>query len=243
MPLQSAELTHVTVERGGRAILEDVSLAFPAGRFSLVLGPNGSGKSTLARVLLGLERPSRGEALRARKGVVGFVPQHIHRDGALPLSTAAFLAHGAPRRRAPENEPQDVLAELGVRTLLPRPVAALSGGELRRAALARALLRSPDLLVLDEPLAGVDYASQSGLYAYLKAWQARRAASLVLIAHEIPDVLPLADHAILIDRRVVAEGTPAAVAASDGFRALYGPTLQTLAREALSRSAQERDHG
>jgi len=228
------EAQSISVRRGTRTLLKDVSIAVGRGDFLLIAGPNGAGKSTLARVLLGLEPPSGGSIERPRKLAIGYVPQQVRRDPTLPLSTGGFLR--LARDVAPE-ETRALYGALGVDKLLPRPMANLSGGELRRVALARALMQQPDLLVLDEPLAGVDAASQEPIYNLIAEHGRRTGAGIVLIAHEVLISIKLARQVLCLDTAPLALGPPTEVVASAAFERLFGSVI---AAAAVTELATER---
>ena len=160
------EAREVSVRFGRRSVLETVNLTVHAGEIVTLVGLNGAGKSTLIRVLLGIIRRDAGEVVRAPGLRIGYSPQHVRRDPTLPMTVQRFLTLGAP---APRERLETLLAEVGAGAILDLPLAEISGGELHRVLLARALLREPGLLVLDEPLAGVDVTSQSELYGLIAA--------------------------------------------------------------------------
>jgi zinc transport system ATP-binding protein len=151
----------LAVSRGGRAILADIDIDIAPREIVTLIGPNGAGKTTLVRALLGLEPLDRGSIQRKSGLVVGYAPQRFDIDHAIPLTVARFIWLG---RQAPPDEITRVLSEVGAGALPERQLSELSGGELQRVVLARALIRSPDLLVLDEPVRGVDYAGEAELY-------------------------------------------------------------------------------
>jgi zinc transport system ATP-binding protein len=223
----------VGVRRGGAAILDRVDLTLERGELVVVLGPNGAGKSTLARVLLGLERPSSGTVLRDPSLRVGYVPQALRRDPTLPVSTAAFLR--LARRQSP-HQTRELYEALDIDKLLHRPIAGLSGGELRRVALARALAQEPDILVLDEPLAGVDAASQEPIYELIAEHGRRTGAGIVLIAHEILNAVRLAQRILCLEVGPMALGTPAQVLITPAFAHLFGKAMAMAAANELAGS-------
>ncbi len=207
------------VRRGHARLLDPFDLRIDRGEFVLLVGPNGAGKTTLVNVLARIERPSEGYVQRPLRLRVGYVPQHPKRDPTLPLTVASFLRLSRGRSEADD---ESILSTLGIRPLAARPLAALSGGELRRVALARALLRRPHLLLLDEPLAGIDLASQHPILALMAAHIAATQAGMLLVAHEILIALPFASRIVLLERTIIADGTPMEVVSSDEFRRLFG---------------------
>ena len=213
------EARGVSVSFGRRNVLEGVDLAVHAGEIVTLIGLNGAGKSTLVRVLLGIVQPSRGRVVRSPGLRIGYAPQHVHRDPVLPMTVHRFLTLGAPatRRRL-----ETLLDEVGAGAILDHPVAEISGGELHRVLLARALLREPGLLVLDEPLAGVDVTSQSELYRLIASIRDRHGCGVLLVSHDLHLVMAATDTVVCINRHVCCTGHPRAIARDPAFVSLFG---------------------
>lgn len=209
----------VWVTRSGRTILEGIGLDIRKREIVTLIGPNGAGKTTLVRVLLGLTEPDRGE-IRRRKGLsIGYVPQRFDIDRAIPMTVARFLALGAPRA---SERIRAVLAEVGASSVLDQQISNLSGGELQRVLLARALLRDPGLLVLDEPVRGVDYAGEAELYALIGRLRSRRGLSVLLVSHDLHIVMAQSDRVICVNRHVCCSGVPETVAKDPSYARLFG---------------------
>jgi zinc transport system ATP-binding protein len=203
-----------------RAVLDRVDLHVSRGEIVTVIGLNGAGKSTLVRALLGLIAPTSGKVTRQPGLRIGYSPQHLHLDATLPLTVAGFLTLGAPTS---ESRLRDTLVEVGVADVLHSQVANISGGELHRVLLARALLRKPHLLVLDEPLAGVDVAGQSELYRLIGTIRDRYACGVLLVSHDLHVVMAATDRVVCINHHVCCTGRPEDVTRSPEFAALFGP--------------------
>ena len=210
----------VTLRRGRRAVLQSVDLDVGASEIVTLIGPNGAGKTTLVRLLLGLEQPTAGDIVRAPNLVVGYVPQRFDLDRAIPMTVERFLALGRKRDRTTQ---RDVLDEVGAPDLLDRQFTELSGGELQRVLLARALLRNPALLVLDEPVRGVDYAGEADLYALIARLRTDRGVGVLLISHDLHVVLAASDRVICLNQHVCCQGVPEAVAQHPEYARLFGP--------------------
>ena len=213
------EARGVSVSFGRRNVLEGVDLAVHAGEIVTLIGLNGAGKSTLVRVLLGIVAPSRGRVVRAPGLRIGYAPQHVHRDPVLPMTVQRFLTLGAPARR---ERLETLLDEVGAGAILDHPVAEISGGELHRVLLARALLREPGLLVLDEPLAGVDVTSQSELYRLIASIRDRYGCGVLLVSHDLHLVMAATDNVVCINRHVCCTGHPRAITRDPAFVSLFG---------------------
>ena len=212
-------VTDATVRFGTRTALESVSLTITSREVVTVVGLNGAGKTTLARVVLGLQPLSSGSVWRRERLRVGYVPQHLNRDRALPLTTRRFLELGQPtgRRRLDE-----VVDEVGLRRALDSPLADISGGEARRAMLARALAREPHLLVLDEPMTGVDVTGQTELYQLIADIRRRHGCGVLMVSHDLHLVMRATDQVLCLNGHICCTGRPETVTSDPGFIELFG---------------------
>ena len=215
-------VSHLAVGYEGREILHDVTLRVAAGEVVAILGANGSGKSTLIRTVLGLVPVTRGDvelfgtSLRRFKqwARVGYVPQRLGAGGGVPATVGEVVASGRLARRGIFRPPgaadrtavRDALADVDLLDRIDDPVATLSGGQQQRTLIARALAGKPDLLVLDEPTAGVDAASQEAFTAALGRFRTA-GGTILLVAHELGPLQPLIDRAVVVhDGRIAYEG-------------------------------------
>ena len=224
----------VSVRFGKVNALEDVSFDLYAGETLAIVGPNGAGKSTLVKVALGLLRPDRGHAaiFGTDAGVeprrVGYVPQLKTFDRSFPAIALELVVSGS-RLRWPalvsadeRRKAREALAEVGAAHLLDRRLAGLSGGELQRIYLARALVRRPDVVLLDEPATGVDFLGEHDLYDLLENYQQRTNAAIVMITHDLSAARYHADRVLVLNRRSHGFGTPAEVLTDACLRTAYG---------------------
>ncbi len=209
----------LTLEAQGQPVLDHVGIEVRRGEIVTLIGPNGAGKTTLVKVLLGLQRPDRGVVEKAACVRVGYVPQRFAVDPVLPLTVSRFLDLA---RRCSPAEKEAVLEEVGAPALLARSMHALSGGEIQRVLLARALVRDPNLLVLDEPVQGVDYAGQAELYALIARIRDRRRCGVLLISHDLHLVMAATDQVVCLNRHVCCSGLPEAVSRHPEYVALFG---------------------
>jgi zinc transport system ATP-binding protein len=219
------ELEGISLAFGRRAALSDVSLAVAPGEIVTIIGPNGAGKTTLLRIVLGLQRPDGGRVTRRRGLRVGYLPQRLAIDETLPLTVKRFLAL-APGARKPLPA---ALAEVGALHTLELPVQTLSGGELQRVLLARALLREPELLVLDEPAQGVDIAGQAELFALVRRIRDQRHCGVLLVSHDLHLVMAATDRVVCLNHHVCCSGHPEAVTRDPAYRALFGAAIDGFA--------------
>jgi zinc transport system ATP-binding protein len=229
------EVEGVGLTLGTVGVLENVSLAVRPGELVTLIGPNGAGKTTLVRVVLGLQRPQTGRVV-ARPGLrIGYVPQHLAVDPVLPLTARRFLTLGG--KATPERQ-RAVLEEVGVARLAAAPLRTLSGGELRRVVLARALLREPDLLVLDEPVQGVDITGQVELYELISGLRGRRGCGVLMVSHDLHLVMAATDRVVCLNHHVCCAGRPETVRRDPEYIALFGAR----AADALALYAHDHDH-
>lgn len=206
--------------RSGRALLNGIDLDLARGQLVTLVGPNGSGKSSLTKVLAGVLRPDAG-SIRRQPGLrSGYVPQNFHVDDNLPLTVGRFLK----LQLVPTAGRMDKVVEAaGIARLLTRPLQALSGGESRRVLLARALLRDPDLLFLDEPAAGLDVQGQVEIYDLIQSVRGQWGCGVLVVSHDLHLVMAASDQVICLNEgRISCRGGPASVREHPEYRALFG---------------------
>lgn len=210
--------------RSGRNILTGVSLDIVAGETLTLIGPNGAGKTTLVRLLLGLDVPDKG-IIRRRPGLsVGYVPQRFDIDPALPMTVDRFLGLGLGSAST-SSAIASALAEVGASGVATQQMASLSGGELQRVLLARALLRKPQILVLDEPVRGVDYLGEAELYALIGNLRDERGFAVLMVSHDLHVVMGSSDRVLCLNRHICCSGVPTAVARHPEYERLFGRRL------------------
>lgn len=207
------------VHRGGRWLVRNVEFDIARGEIVTLIGPNGSGKSTTARTAIGVLKPDEGSVTRMPGLTVGYVPQKLAIDWTLPLTVERLMTLTASH---PPAEIRDALDSVGIAHLARAEVQALSGGEFQRALLARAILRKPDLLVLDEPVQGVDFSGEVALYELIGAIRDRTGCGILLISHDLHVVMASTDTVICLNGHVCCRGTPQTVVASPEYQKLFG---------------------
>jgi zinc transport system ATP-binding protein len=206
--------------RADRAILQGVDIDVGEREIVTLIGPNGAGKTTLVRMLLGLVAPDRGTISRRAGLVVGYVPQRFEVDRAIPLTVERFVKLG---RSAEPDEVSTVLADVGAAKLAERQLVQLSGGELQRVMLARALIGSPQVLFLDEPVRGVDYTGEAELYTLIGRLRSERGLGVLLVSHDLHVVMAQSDRVVCLHRHVCCSGVPESVAQHPEYARLFGP--------------------
>ncbi len=236
--LNALEVNGVTVELGGRRVLEDVSFALAPGELTGLIGSNGAGKTTLLRVILGLLTPSRGSVDIAgpRRGSVGYVPQKFLLDPDMPLRGRDLVALGIDGHRLGLPRPSrarrelvaEMLAAVDAEQFADARIGRLSGGEQQRILIAHALISRPRLLLLDEPLANLDLRSAREVVDLLGRIAHEQQIAVLISAHEMNALLPVMDRVVYLADGRAASGTADEVVRSDVLSRLYGHRVDVL---------------
>ncbi|HUT48548.1 MAG TPA: ATP-binding cassette domain-containing protein [Alphaproteobacteria bacterium] len=217
----------IGVRRDGKTLLEHVNIEVAQDEIVTLIGPNGAGKTTLIRVLLGVMAPDTGTVQRRAGLRIGYVPQRFEADPVLPLTVTRFLTLGSKRPAADALD--RILEETGIVALRGAPLHALSGGELQRALLARALLRAPELLILDEPVQGVDFSGQLDLYDLIGRLRREYHCGVLMVSHDLHVVMRSTNRVVCINRHLCCAGQPEAVSRHPEYVSLFGPRAGELA--------------
>ena len=208
------------LRRGGRDIIAGVNLDVLPGEIVTVIGPNGAGKTTLVRLVLGIEKPDSGRIIRPASTRIGYVPQRFEVDAAIPMTVEGFLALGGS---ASATEISNTLDEVGARRTAHQQLSKLSGGETQRVLIARALLRRPNLLILDEPASGVDFAGEAELYELVGNLRDERNLGILLVSHDLHVVMAKSDRVICLNGHVCCSGEPEHVSQHSEYARIFGP--------------------
>lgn len=225
----------LSINYGARTVLSRVSLSVEAGEIVTIVGPNGSGKTSLLRAIIGAVKPVRGTVTRGRDVTLGYVPQRLHIDETLPMTITRFLRLPNGATDAAINQ---ALTQAGVPDLLNAQLSKLSGGQFQRVLLARALLGTPDVLLLDEATQGLDQRGSAAFYQQIERVRKETGCAVLMISHELHVVMSASDRVICLNGHVCCEGTPAVVASAPEYRALFG----TGTGGALALYRHEHDH-
>lgn len=213
------EFEDVCVSLGGQSVLDRVNLVLEPAEIVTVVGPNGSGKSTLIRTVLGAVVPRSGQ-VRRKKGLrIGYVPQKLTIDPTLPLTVRRFLS--LPERRS-DAQTAEALDKAGVPDLVARQMAGLSGGQFQRVLLARALLETPELLILDEATQGLDQPGSAAFYRQIEDVRKDIGCAVLMVSHELHVVMAASDRVICLNGHVCCAGAPEQVASAPEYQALFG---------------------
>lgn len=243
---QVVSLTGAAAGIAGRTIWAQVSLGVRAGEFVAVLGPNGVGKSTLLKAILGLVPLAEGQARvlgsapKARNAAIGYLPQRRAFDPGVRVRGIDIVRLGwdgdrwgvplpwTRRSRAARRRVADVIALVGAQSYADRPIGQCSGGEQQRLLIAQALVRRPELLLLDEPLDSLDVASQASVSALIQSVCRSEGVAVILVAHDVNPILSYLDQVIYLARSGAVMGPPEQVITADTLTMLYGTPIEVL---------------
>jgi zinc transport system ATP-binding protein len=229
------DLQNISLEINKRVILEDINLKVQVGETVTLIGPNGAGKSTLLKIALGLIKPSGGKVSLAKGLKIGYMPQKLMVESLMPLTVSRFLLL-APRANAAKS----ALAanQLGIQEYLNTPIQSISGGELQRVLLARAILNEPDLLVLDEPAQGIDINGQAALYQLILNVRDKLQCGILMVSHDLHLVIAGTDQVVCLNKHICCSGHPATITHHPEFIQLFGSSLA----EGLAVYTHHHDH-
>ena len=228
------KLDNVGISINDKWLVKGVSLQVEKNKIVTLIGPNGSGKSTTAKIALGIYKKIQGK-VEKYTSKVGYVPQKISIDWTLPLRVKDFMT----LTESLDNETiTDALSLTGVIHLKEKNLSDLSGGEFQRVLLARAISKKPELLVLDEPVQGVDFTGEIALYELIKKICDELNCGILLISHDLHTVMTATDHVVCLNGHVCCSGSPIDVAKNNEYKALFGEQ----ASQILTRYEHRHDH-
>ena len=228
------KLKDVGLKRNDKWLVKGVSLVVEKGKIITLIGPNGSGKSTTAKIALGLHKNIEGEVQKLTNKI-GYVPQKISIDWTLPLRVKDFMLLTDDLN---DKLIDEALTLTGVDHLKNKNLGNLSGGEFQRVLLARAISKKPELLVLDEPVQGVDFTGEIALYELIKKISENLNCGILLISHDLHTVMSATDHVVCLNGHVCCSGSPLDVAKNKEYKALFGEQ----ASQTLSIYEHKHDH-
>lgn len=212
-------LNNVSFNIGSQTILQGIHFELAEREILTVIGPNGAGKSSLIKIIAGLQKPSDGDIQFDRKHKIGYVPQKLFLDKSMPMKVSRFLSLSL----AGKKDYRAALNQVGAQQLWSKQMHALSGGEFQRVLLARAIARKPKLLLLDEPLQGVDINGQTELYRLIAELRDTLDCAVVMVSHDLHLVMAQTDHVICLNQHMCCHGKPESVSQHPEYLSLFGP--------------------
>lgn len=212
------QLENISVQRDEREILRNVDFDLNAKEIVTLIGPNGAGKSTLIKVLLGIMSPNKGKVHFSKKLKMAYVPQKFNPSASLPLRVQDLLDLEFCEKRLR----QEIIHDTGISKLQESRVQQLSGGERQRVLLARALLRQPDILILDEPMQGLDIQSEAELYEYVRSLPERYGCAVLMVSHDLQWVMQGTHRVVCLNKHICCSGLPESIQQHPEYQAIFG---------------------
>ncbi len=231
-----ATIQGLNVRYGDETVLAHVDPTVHPGEIVTIVGPNGSGKSTLLKAIVGAIKPSAGRVQKRTGLKIGYVPQKLALDTTLPITARRFLDLPKP---VSDHDAIEALGQTGATSLAQRQLSDLSGGQLQRVLLARALIGGPDLLMLDEATLGLDQQGSADFYRLIEDVRRKFGCAILMVSHELHVVMAASDRVICLNGHVCCHGSPEHVASAPEYRALFGSGT----KGALALYRHEHDHG
>ncbi|MCB1648365.1 MAG: zinc ABC transporter ATP-binding protein ZnuC [Pseudomonadales bacterium] len=211
--------SNISVQFADRQVLQNVNLSVHQGQIVTLIGPNGAGKTTLIRVILGLLPVQSGSVEKPAGLRIGYMPQKLHIEPTMPITVRRFLELAQRKDAEPIGR---LLEEVQVSHLMDHQLGSISGGEMQRVLLARALSQSPQLLVLDEPAQGVDVAGQADLYQLINDIRTSHHCGVLMISHDLHLVMAKTDEVVCLNHHICCHGRPEQVSVDPSYLALFG---------------------
>ncbi|MCW8039178.1 MULTISPECIES: zinc ABC transporter ATP-binding protein ZnuC [Acinetobacter] len=212
------ELKNIHVRIDERDILKNVDFTLHDREIVTLIGPNGAGKSTLIKVLLGILKPKSGQVIAAKNLKFSYVPQKFNPSHSLPLRVCDLLA----LEKCEASIKAEVIRDTGIAKLQDAKVQQLSGGERQRVLIARALLRQPDVLVLDEPMQGLDIQSEAELYDYVRSLPEKYGCAVLMVSHDLQWVMQGTHRVVCLNKHICCSGLPESVQQHPEYQAIFG---------------------
>lgn len=217
LPLVSLE--NIEISFNGQKALQNINLSIYPNSITTIVGPNGGGKSTLLKILLKLLSPNKGKVIHQKGLKIGYVPQKLHLEPSLPITVSRFLAL---KPHTTKEMISQALTLFSITHLAENSMQKLSGGELQRVLLARAILDRPQLLVLDEPMQGVDIIGQTELYQLLNKTRDLLNCAILMVSHDLNIVMANTDEVLCINKHICCAGTPEVITHDPSFIHFFG---------------------
>ena len=233
------EARNICHQYGNKQILSDVSFSIYPNEVVTLIGPNGAGKSTLLKILLSLTKPTSGKINKKQNLTLGFMPQKVHLDSSLPLTVERFLQLALDQnlfekllnktKYTTEHDIKTALSDLGITPLKNQQLKNLSGGEFQRVLLARAIIKKPQLLILDEPVQGVDIQGQSELYHIINQVKDKLKCGVLMVSHDLHIVMKSTHKVLCLNQHLCCSGSPSSVSENKDFQKLFGTGFEEVA--------------
>ena len=217
------EISNLEIKYGSKKVLQNINLSLNAGEIVTIVGPNGSGKTSLFKAIIGSIPYSNGK-IRIKTDIrIGYVPQQLKVDQTLPITVERFLKLAIKDC----NDTEKIAALLGSKTIFKEQINNLSGGQMQKVLLARALINEPEVLLLDEATRGLDQPGIAAFYRKIENISKKTNCAVLMISHDLHVVMKASDRVICVNGHICCEGTPESVATSPEYKTLFGSDIDS----------------
>lgn len=223
------EIRDLQVKYGSHTVIQNLTAHIPKAKITAIIGPNGSGKSTLVKAILGLIPMAKGsvtlfdEPAKALRGRIGYVPQRFRFDPTFPMTVKEFICLGMRKHKPNADLLEHTLHDVQLEnTILSQQIGTLSGGQMQRVLIAQATIHRPQLLILDEPEAGVDIVGEKAFYEILERLKTQHGTTILIVSHDISMVQRRVDEVLCLNNKLVCIGPPKQALTENALKDLFG---------------------
>ena len=217
-----AALQDIHLELNNQAILRNINLQINKGEITTLIGPNGGGKTSIARILIGIMQPSKGKVSLDKRNKIGYMPQKLNIDNTIPLRVVDFIKLNITMNKIQEANLNKLAKKLNIENILTKQIHDISGGQLQKASLLRALINDPSLLVLDEPTQYMDIAGQVEFYQLIEEIREQNHCAILMISHDLHMVMQKTDNVICVNHHICCQGDPSNINNHPEYISLFG---------------------
>jgi zinc transport system ATP-binding protein len=215
-------LENISLKLNNQEILKDINLEIKKGEITTLIGPNGGGKTSIARILIGALKPSAGKVTIIKNSRIGYMPQKLSIDHTIPMRAIDFINLTSIKPKNLQSNQNELAGKLGINNILTKPISEVSGGQLQRISLMRALINEPDILVLDEPTQFMDIAAQAEFYHSIEEIKNKKNCAILMISHDLHMVMQKTDNVICINHHICCHGSPESINQHPEYISLFG---------------------
>ena len=218
----AAELKNISLKLNNNEILRDINLQLRKGEITTLIGPNGGGKTSIARILIGVIKPSHGKVLIEKNYKIGYMPQKLNIDDTIPIRVIDFINLSSLQNHNSKENQEKLAGRLGLTNILQKSIHEISGGELQKVSMLRALIQNPEILVLDEPTQFMDIAAQGEFYQLIDEIREQKHCAVLMISHDLHMVMQKTNQVICVNHHICCHGNPESISEHPEYLSLFG---------------------
>ena len=218
----AAELKNISLKLNNNEILRDINLQLKKGEITTLIGPNGGGKTSIARILIGVIKANQGEVLIEKNYKIGYMPQKLIIDNTIPIRVIDFINLSSLKNHNSKENQEKLASRLGLTNILQKSIHEISGGELQKVSMLRALIQNPEILVLDEPTQFMDIAAQGEFYQLIDEIRQQKHCAVLMISHDLHMVMQKTNQVICVNHHICCHGNPESISEHPEYLSLFG---------------------